>query len=56
MNKEGQFQKAFLLPQEDPGFYKEFFYSYNRPELITGAVEVPAFKKFVGTDDRDHKT
>ena len=40
LNSEGQFQKAFLLPQRDPGFYKESFYSYNRPELITGAIEV----------------
>ena len=40
LNKEGKFQKAFLLPQRDPGFYDEFFYSYNRPELITGAIEV----------------
>jgi len=40
LNKEGQFQKAFLLPQRNPAFYDEFFYSYNRPELITGAIEV----------------
>ncbi len=40
LNGEGQFQKAFLLPQRDPGYYDEFFYSYNRPELITGAIEV----------------
>lgn len=40
LNKEGQFQKAFLLPQRNPLFYNEFFYSYNRPELITGAIEV----------------
>ena len=40
LNSEGQFQKAFLLPQRNPGFYKESFYSYNRPELITGAIEV----------------
>jgi len=40
LNREGEFQKPFLLPQRDPGFYHSFFYSYNRPELITGAVEV----------------
>ena len=40
LNREGQFQKAFLLPQRDPGFYDAFFFSYNRPELITGAIEV----------------
>lgn len=40
MNMEGQFQKPFLLPQRDPGMYDSFFYSYNRPELITGPIEV----------------
>jgi len=40
MNAEGQFQKAFLLPQRDPGMYNSFFYSYNRPELITGPIQV----------------
>jgi len=40
MNTEGQFQKPFLLPQKDPGMYDSFFYSYNRPELITGPIEV----------------
>lgn len=40
LNEEGQFQKAFLLPQRDPAYYDAFFYSYNRPELITGAIEV----------------
>lgn len=40
LDNEGQFRKAMLLPQKDPGFYKDFFYSYNRPELITGAVEL----------------
>jgi hypothetical protein len=39
-NREGQFQKAFLLPQRDPGMYNSFFYSYNRPELITGPIQV----------------
>jgi len=40
LNKEGEFQKAFLLPQHDPDYYDDFFYSYNRPELITGAIDV----------------
>ena len=40
MNSDGQFQKAFLLPQKDPGSNASFFYSYNRPELITGPIEV----------------
>ena len=40
MNSEGQFQKAFLLPQKDPGSNASFFYSYNRPELITGPIKI----------------
>lgn len=40
LNHAGQFQKAFLLPQRDPGFYDSFFYAYNRPELITGSIGV----------------
>jgi hypothetical protein len=40
LNNDGQFQKAFLLPQKDPRSNQSFFYSYNRPELITGPIEV----------------
>ena len=40
LNREGEFQKAFLLPQRDPGFYDGFFYSYNKPELTTDAIDV----------------
>jgi len=39
-NEDGEFQKAFLLPQADPGFYKTFFFSYNIPELIKNSVQV----------------
>lgn len=39
LDSEGRFHKAFLLPQRNPDFYDSFFYSYNRPELITGAIE-----------------
>ncbi|MBA7557716.1 hypothetical protein ES705_50485 [subsurface metagenome] len=40
INKEVEFQKAFLLPQRDPGFYDSFFYSYNIPELVNNAIRV----------------
>lgn len=40
MNKNGEFQKAFLLPQRDPEFYNSFFYSYNIPELVNKAIQV----------------
>lgn len=40
LDNDSQFRKAFLLPQQDPGYYQSFFYSYNRPELITGFIDV----------------
>jgi len=40
MNKKGEFQKPFLLPQRSPGFYDAFFYSYNVPELVTEKIAV----------------
>lgn len=40
INKDGEFQKAFLLPQRDPKFYDSFFYSYNIPELVNNAIRV----------------
>jgi Tol biopolymer transport system component len=40
LDSEGELQKAFLLPQKDPRSNASFFYSFNRPELITGAIEV----------------
>jgi hypothetical protein len=40
LNAEGEFQKAFLLPQRNPTLSKEFLFSYNKPELINGAMEV----------------
>jgi Tol biopolymer transport system component len=39
LNSDGKFQKAFLLPQKDPGTNKSILYSYNRPELITGPIQ-----------------
>jgi hypothetical protein len=35
----GETGKAFLLPQEDPMFYDNYTYTYNRPELIKTAVK-----------------
>ncbi|MFO7889426.1 MAG: cytochrome C biosynthesis protein [bacterium] len=40
INDEGEFQKAFLLPQKDPEFYESFFNSFNIPELIKSPVQV----------------
>ena len=40
LNKEGQFEKAFLLPQRKPGHYEKLFYSYNVPELVTTKIQI----------------
>ena len=40
LDREGHFHKPFLLPAKDPGFYEDFFYSYNVPELVTGKIPV----------------
>lgn len=32
--------KSFILPQKDPGFYKRFEKSFNRPEFITGKIKI----------------
>lgn len=34
----GQASKPFLLPQASPGFYDNFRFSYNLPELVEGEV------------------
>jgi hypothetical protein len=31
--------KPFILPQEDPGFYKRFEKTFNRPEFVTGEIK-----------------
>ena len=38
--EDGQARKAFMVPQEDPDFYRDFLYSYNIPEFIKGEVKV----------------
>lgn len=39
-DKNGKAHKAFVLPQKDPLFYKNFMKNYNIPELITDKVAV----------------
>lgn len=40
IDKEGKSRKAFALPQEDPEMYYTLLANYNRPELITGKIEL----------------
>ena len=41
IDEEGNFHKPFVLPQRNPlEFYRNNFYAFNLPELITGEVDV----------------
>lgn len=46
VDEAGKPAKPFMLPQEDPIFYKEYMYNYNRPEFITGKVKLNPRKIF----------
>jgi hypothetical protein len=40
IDSNGVTTKPFLLPLKDPGFYTNTIYEYNRPELITGKINL----------------
>lgn len=41
VDKEGDFHKPFVLPQDNPlQYYRNNFYAFNLPELISGKVEI----------------
>lgn len=39
IDADGKAGKPFVMPQRDPGFYKDYLYNYNRPEFISGEVD-----------------
>ena len=39
-----QVHKAFVLPQQDPGYYDTFIDTYNVVELVKSRVNVSTFK------------
>jgi dipeptidyl aminopeptidase/acylaminoacyl peptidase len=39
-DKNGKAHKPFILPQKDPDFYEQFFYSYNIPEFMVEPVKI----------------
>jgi hypothetical protein len=43
-DESGNFQKAFLIPRRNPRSYDLMITSFNRPELITGPVEISSRK------------
>jgi len=40
LDKDGNFSKPFILPQEDPLFYDRFLKSFNIPELVRSIVNL----------------
>jgi hypothetical protein len=50
-DKDGNFHKPFVLPQEDPLFYKNFIWNFNLPVLVDGKVDINAneFRDFLST-------
>jgi len=40
VDQYGRSFKPFLLPQKDPEYYEELMANYNRPELVTGKVNL----------------
>ena len=45
MGEDGKPCKPFLLPQEDPRYNMWRLKSYNIPEFIDGAVELPEIQQ-----------
>ena len=39
-DRNGKARKPFVIPQEDPEFYQDFYCSYNIPEFMTGPVTI----------------
>lgn len=42
IDEAGKVGKPFVVPQEEPSFYKQMMYSFNIPEFVQGKVEVDA--------------
>lgn len=41
MDTKGRDSKAFVVPQEDPAYYRQLMKSYNVPEFLVAPVNVP---------------
>ena len=40
VNQNGKLEKAFVIPQKDPGFYESYLKTYTIPELLTEPMPV----------------
>jgi hypothetical protein len=56
-DKDGNFHKPFVLPQEDPLFYKNYPWNYNLPALVNGKVttDTAEFKNIIIGNPKDVK-
>lgn len=43
-DRSGRAYKPFLLPQREPGFYKDFLKSYNIPEFVSGEIKTGGYE------------
>jgi hypothetical protein len=46
IDEHGSASKPFVLPQRHPDFYKDYLYNFNRPEFISGKVDLNPRKVF----------
>ena len=46
IDEKGKAGKPFVMPQKNPDFYKDYLYNYNRPEFISGKVDLTPRKLF----------
>ena len=46
IDESGHAGKPFVMPQRHPDFYTYYEYNYNRPEFITGKVDLNPRKVF----------
>jgi len=58
IDENGKVGKPFLLPQKNPNYYRESFYSYNVPEFINAPVHLNAHQaeKMILSPDREKVT
>jgi dipeptidyl aminopeptidase/acylaminoacyl peptidase len=40
VDEQGNCSKPFVVPQKDPNFYTSCLLNYNRPELMTGKIDI----------------
>ena len=58
IDENGQASKPFLLPQKNPGYYTESFFSYNVPEFINAPIKLNPnniARKLVSSDSEKAK-